>query len=195
VIVDAHHKNILLFAGKARHMALLAGRSSHGRLGRHKHPQDHLPFFRCHAPMQARLHVPTPPFLDCQSKCPVYVPGRIRRARFPLSGSRYTLTLSAIRYIIITVLKTFATKDTYALFLKEKVKQLPPDIFEVAYRKLHQLNRVIFVDELREPPGNRLKKLSGNRNNQWSIRINNQWRICFRFEAGNAFDVEIVDYH
>ncbi len=49
--------------------------------------------------------------------------------------------------------------------------------------------------DLRVPPGNRLEALKGKRQGQWSVRINDQWRICFRFEAGNAFDVEIVDYH
>ncbi|HRB29324.1 MAG TPA: type II toxin-antitoxin system RelE/ParE family toxin [Nitrosomonas sp.] len=51
------------------------------------------------------------------------------------------------------------------------------------------------IDDLRSPPGNRLEKLSGDRLGRWSIRINNQWRICFRFENGNAYDVEVVDYH
>jgi proteic killer suppression protein len=51
------------------------------------------------------------------------------------------------------------------------------------------------VEALRVPPGNRLEPLQGDRAGQWSIRINDQWRLCFRFEDGNAFDVEIVDYH
>ncbi|SDY63850.1 type II toxin-antitoxin system RelE/ParE family toxin [Nitrosomonas sp. Nm58] len=71
----------------------------------------------------------------------------------------------------------------------------PPEILQVACRKLAQLHRVSSIEELRIPPGNRLEKLSCNRDGQWSIRINNQWRICFRFEAGDAFDVEITDYH
>ena len=51
------------------------------------------------------------------------------------------------------------------------------------------------IEDLRSPPGNRLETLHGDRKGQWSIRINDQWRLCFRFEEGNAFDVEIVDYH
>jgi proteic killer suppression protein len=51
------------------------------------------------------------------------------------------------------------------------------------------------IEDLRSPPGNRLEKLSGDRDDQWSIRINSQWRVCFRFEGGHAYDVEIVDYH
>jgi len=57
------------------------------------------------------------------------------------------------------------------------------------------LNRANRLDDLRVPPNNRLEALRGDRDGQFSIRINDQWRICFRFEAGNAFDVEIVDYH
>lgn len=57
------------------------------------------------------------------------------------------------------------------------------------------LNRATRLDDLRVPPNNRLELLRGGRAGQYSIRINDQWRVCFRFEAGNAFDVEIVDYH
>ena len=65
----------------------------------------------------------------------------------------------------------------------------------VAERKLQMLNRATRLDDLRVPPNNRLEALRGDRDGYFSIRINDQWRICFRFEAGNAFDVEIVDYH
>jgi len=61
--------------------------------------------------------------------------------------------------------------------------------------RLTQLNAATRLNDLRLPPSNRLEPLKGNRLGQWSIRINNQWRICFRFEDGNAIDVEIVDYH
>ncbi len=93
------------------------------------------------------------------------------------------------------MIKTFATKETAALFANEKIRRLPPEILQVARRKMAQLHRVSSIEELRIPPGNMLEKLSGNRNEQWSIRINDQWRICFRFEAGDVFDVEITDYH
>ena len=68
-------------------------------------------------------------------------------------------------------------------------------IQSVAMRKLAMINVAGRIDDLRIPPGNRLEKLTGKRQGWWSIRINIQWRICFRFESGNAFDVEIVDYH
>ena len=62
-------------------------------------------------------------------------------------------------------------------------------------RKLAMLNRAGRIEDLRVPPGNRLEAPRGDRAGQWSVRINDQWRLCFRFESGNAYDVEIVDYH
>ena len=93
------------------------------------------------------------------------------------------------------MIKTFANKETAAVFANERVRRLPPEILQIARRKLAQLHRSSSIEELRIPPGNRLEKLSSNRDGQWSIRINDQWRICFRFAAGDAFDVEITDYH
>ncbi|MDQ5915395.1 MAG: toxin HigB [Pseudomonadota bacterium] len=69
------------------------------------------------------------------------------------------------------------------------------NIRAVAERKLQMLHRAFRLDDLKIPPQNRLEKMRGDRAGQWSIRINNQWRLCFRFDEGNAFDVEIVDYH
>jgi toxin HigB-1 len=65
----------------------------------------------------------------------------------------------------------------------------------VALRKLAMLNRSEKLEDLRIPPNSRLEQLKRDRAGQWSIRINDQWRVCFRFEAGQAYDVEIVDYH
>ena len=65
----------------------------------------------------------------------------------------------------------------------------------VAQRKLAQLNAAATLDFLRVPPGNRLESLSSDRRGSYSIRINEQWRLCFRFVDGDAYDVEIVDYH
>ncbi len=93
------------------------------------------------------------------------------------------------------MIKTFATKETAAVFANERVRRLPPNILLAARRKLVQLHNIASIEELRVPPGNRIEKLPGNRDKLWSIRINDQWRICFRFEAGDAYDVEIVDYH
>jgi toxin HigB-1 len=65
----------------------------------------------------------------------------------------------------------------------------------VALRKLTQIHAAATLEFLRIPPGNRLEKLAGEREGQWSIRINDQWRICFNWQDGHAYDVEIVDYH
>lgn len=65
----------------------------------------------------------------------------------------------------------------------------------LALRKLLLLDAAHTIADLRSPPGNRLEKLTGDRYGQWSVRINNQWRMCFRFENGCAYDVEIIDYH
>ena len=61
--------------------------------------------------------------------------------------------------------------------------------------RLTQLHAATTIDDLRFPPSNRLEELKHDRKGQWSIRINDQWRVCFRFECGDAFDVEITDYH
>jgi proteic killer suppression protein len=64
-----------------------------------------------------------------------------------------------------------------------------------AWRKLAMLDAAEKLEDLTVPPGNRLQKLSGDREGQYSIRINNQWRICFRWDQGNSYDVEVTDYH
>ena len=69
------------------------------------------------------------------------------------------------------------------------------DIQQTAFRKLRMLNRSITLTDLRIPPANRLEKLHGKRKGQYSIRINEQWRICFEWYKGDAFNVEMVDYH
>ena len=92
------------------------------------------------------------------------------------------------------MIKSFKCRDTEALF-NGKRRERFISIQSAAMRKLALLNAAGRTEDLRVPPGNRLEALKGKRKRQWSIRINDQWRICFRFEAGNAFDVEIVDYH
>ncbi|MCL2161339.1 MAG: type II toxin-antitoxin system RelE/ParE family toxin [Betaproteobacteria bacterium] len=93
------------------------------------------------------------------------------------------------------MIKTFANKQTAALFSGLFVRQFDGQWARVAREKLKQINAAASIEFLRVPPGNRLEALKGDRKEQWSIRINEQWRICFRFEGGNAYDVEIVDYH
>jgi proteic killer suppression protein len=89
---------------------------------------------------------------------------------------------------------SFKCRDTEALFKGKHIARFS-SIETTAMRKLAMLNVAARIKDLRVPPGNRLEALSGKRKGQWSIRINDQWRICFRFESGNALDVEIVDYH
>jgi proteic killer suppression protein len=74
-------------------------------------------------------------------------------------------------------------------------RKLPPRLHRIAMRKLHYLDNAADLKDLRVPPGNRLEKLSGKRKGQHSIRINEQYRICFSWKNGNAYRVEIVDYH
>ena len=80
-------------------------------------------------------------------------------------------------------------------FNRNPVRRLPPDIQRKALRQLRMLNRAQALQDLRVPPGNRLEALKCDRQGQHSIRINEQWRICFRWERGDAYEVEIVDYH
>ncbi|MFP4397781.1 MAG: type II toxin-antitoxin system RelE/ParE family toxin [Desulfonatronovibrio sp.] len=93
------------------------------------------------------------------------------------------------------MIKTFANKHTKSLYETGKSEKLPPDIQRRASRKLEYVNLAICLDDLKVPPGNRLHKLTDDREGQHSIAINDQWRICFRFEDGDAFDVEVCDYH
>ena len=92
------------------------------------------------------------------------------------------------------MIQSFRCKDTEALFNDLDVPKFRA--FErVARRRLLYLHRARQLQDLRVPPGNRLEVLKGNRRGQHSIRINDQWRICFVWRRGDAFDVEIVDYH
>lgn len=93
------------------------------------------------------------------------------------------------------MIKSFADKETEKLFQRESSRKLPADIQRKARMKLEILEGAEALEDLKVPPGNRLEKLTGNRQGQHSIRINDQWRICFVWKEGNAYDVEIVDYH
>jgi proteic killer suppression protein len=93
------------------------------------------------------------------------------------------------------MIKTFADKRTQELYLTGKAKRFPPDVACRAARKLEYVDLATSLDDLKVPPGNRLHPLEGDREGQHGIAINDQWRICFRFEAGDAYDVEVCDYH
>ena len=90
---------------------------------------------------------------------------------------------------------SFATKETERIWRGQASRRLPADIQDRALRKLRQLDASRTVEDLRNPPGNRLEALKGQRAGQMSIRINDRWRICFRWVDHDAHDVEIVDYH
>ena len=90
---------------------------------------------------------------------------------------------------------SFACRKTERLWLRQSDHGLPPQIERVALRKLTQVDRSRELLDLRLPPGNRLEALKGDRKGLQSIRVNDQWRICFRWQAGDAYDVEMVDYH
>jgi len=93
------------------------------------------------------------------------------------------------------MIKSFASKETERLFTREFSRKLPQSIQRAARVKLEILDAAESLEDLRVPPSNRLEKLSGNRQGQYSIRINDQWRICFEWRSGDAYRVEIVDYH
>jgi proteic killer suppression protein len=93
------------------------------------------------------------------------------------------------------MIKSFGNKETERLFSRQYPRRFPANLHRAAWRKLAILDAAEQLEDLRVPPGNRLEKLSGDRQGQYSIRINDQWRICFEWREGNAYKVEIVDYH
>ena len=93
------------------------------------------------------------------------------------------------------MVKSFRDRDAERLFDRRPTRRFGPGVRKVALRKLRMLDAAMRLDDLRVPPGNRLERLHGDRSGQHSIRINDQWRICFRWQRGDAWDVEIVNYH
>ncbi len=93
------------------------------------------------------------------------------------------------------MIKSLKDRETQQIFTRQRSRRLPPDIQQVALRKLRMLNNAHTLNDLQLPPANRLEKLAGDRVGQYSIRINDRWRVCFAWRDGDAYDVEIVDYH
>lgn len=93
------------------------------------------------------------------------------------------------------MIRSFADSETERFYTTGRSRRLPTDILRRAAMRLTQLNAATRIEDLRMPPSNRLEALKGDRIGQWSVRINDQWRVCFRFDGGDAFDVEVVDYH
>ena len=92
------------------------------------------------------------------------------------------------------MIKGFRCKETEKVFGRQRSRKFG-GIHRIALRKLLVLDAAGSINDLRIPPSNRLEKLAGNREGQHSIRINDQWRVCFRWKGGDAYNVEIVDYH
>lgn len=93
------------------------------------------------------------------------------------------------------MIKSFRDAETEKVFNRRSSRRLPQDIQTVALRKLRMISNALDLADLRSPPANRLEQLAGDRHGQYSVRINDQWRICFAWRDGDAFDVEICDYH
>jgi len=100
-----------------------------------------------------------------------------------------------LNVIIKTVIKSFADRQTEQFYVLGKSRYIPPNLWRVAMRKLFQLNYSRDIADLASPAGNRLEALKGDRQGQYSIRINDQYRVCFEFRGGDAYNVEIIDYH
>lgn len=93
------------------------------------------------------------------------------------------------------MIRSFADKETRKLWERGRSRKMPPDLHRRALRKLALLNAAGSLDVLRVVPGNRLEMLSGDRAGQHSIRINDQYRVCFVWKGGDAYHVEVTDYH
>jgi toxin HigB-1 len=93
------------------------------------------------------------------------------------------------------VIKSFKSSETERVFRRRFSRKLPQTIQPIAYRKLAFIHSARVIQDLKLPPANYLEKLHGDREGQYSIRINDQWRICFQWRDGDAYEVEIVDYH
>ena len=93
------------------------------------------------------------------------------------------------------MIKSFVDRRTQELYVRGRSRRFPPDVAGRAARKLEYVDLATGLEDLRVPPGNRLHALEGDRSGQHSISINDQWRICFRFVDGDAYDVEVCDYH
>jgi len=98
------------------------------------------------------------------------------------------------RYIGV-VIRSFKDQRTEQLWVNGTERRFPPDIARRAVRKLSAVDAATTIDDLRVPPGNRLHSLDGDRTGQHAVSINDQWRVCFRFEDGDAYEVEVCDYH
>jgi proteic killer suppression protein len=115
-------------------------------------------------------------------------------ALLPFLGT-ITIDVNNVQRYATFVIKSFADSQTEQFYVSGKSRRLPVNLLRVAKRKLFQLEYARQLSDLAAPPGNRLEALKGEREGQYSIRINDQYRLCFEFRNGDAYEVEIVDYH
>ena len=102
---------------------------------------------------------------------------------------------NSVTHYYLLVIRTYRDRDTQAVAERRRVRRYSQALQRQAQRKLMMINNSSDLNDLRVPPGNRLESLAGDREGQFSIRINDQWRICFTWDDGDAYQVEIVDYH
>ena len=98
-------------------------------------------------------------------------------------------------FMLVGVIRSFADTDTERFYTTGRSRRVPSEIRSRVAMRLTQLDAATRIEDLRLPPSNQLEALKGGRKGQWSIRVNKQWRVCFRFDKGDALDVEFVDYH
>ena len=118
-----------------------------------------------------------------------------RTTLFVANTWQFRLDNCNVTVYIDGMIKTFADKETQKLYIQGKSKNLPPDLLRRSVRRLEYIQLATTLNDLKIPPSNRLHVLKEDREGQYSISINDQWRICFRFIDGDAYDVEITDYH
>ena len=93
------------------------------------------------------------------------------------------------------MIRSFRDAETERLWREERSRRIPANVHEAALKKLQMLNAAGALSDLALPPGNRLERLKGDREGQHSIRVNDLYRVCFKWRQGNAYEVEITDYH
>lgn len=93
------------------------------------------------------------------------------------------------------MIQSFKCSETELIWEGRVSKRLPQQIQQVVRRKLRMMNNALYLNDLRIPPSNKLEPLKGDRKGQYSIRVNDQWRLCFRWNDGDVFNVELIDYH
>ena len=113
----------------------------------------------------------------------------------PGPGQIITFDVNNVLRYYSRVIRSFRDKDTEAVWRRNYIKKLSPELSRLAYNKLVLINAAASINDLRVPPGNRLEKLAGARAGQYSMRVNSQWRICFTWSSSGAGNVELVDYH